>query len=848
MGHGVFSALATFALLFCLQVVRGVFERVDRPFVGFTMTEEGFVNPVSLGVWGAEQAGLRRWDRVVSVDQQPAPSPAAVMSRALRHGAGYEVTYEVEGLEGQARVVRIPTRTFMPSDIVRSHAGQALLGLVFVLIAILLYLLRPGTAEAWSFFAFFASLGLAMASVVDLTFLWKLPPIYPYIGPFLAVFGLLLVGILSGAYLRAFHLGPGARWLRRGMFGVTVLSLAVAAALSTALYLTQGDMRRYLVFDELMYAWIALATLTGVLTLTISYRRSRSVRRRTRLRQMLWSWPVGAGIPTLNLFLGHVLEVEGFSLIWNAFLVLVPLATADAIVRHDLLDLSNRARKLIGGVTVAAVMGIGLGFGMWAAAEFLNLNDAAGMVALAALLFAIAAPLTHRVQRYVDQLLRSSPYDAGRLLADFTARASTAMHLHEVTALLRKTLDASVRPEAFELYRLDRNEALLLPEAGHGRRAPVTPSLSELLERAEPALFDDEEPAPPELPRASIALRLAVANEPIGLFWLAARPDGRPYEAGDVAFVSSLAGPLAAALTNARSYEEVETLNLELEGRVQERTRELREANAELARMNSRKDELVATISHDFRSPLAIIRQNVQTILRDLQGMDPDDLMHFLEGVARQEARLTSMCTNLLDLARLKQSRAFDDPVDMAALTRGMVEEFGHRAEEAGIALSLAQDDDAPVAICGDAERLSQVLQNLLDNALKFTGAGGKVRIFLAAGKDEHAQMLELRIDDTGCGVPSDALPRLFEPFYQVPRESHVGQGSGLGLAIAKAVVDAHQGALRLESEEGSGTRCRVWLPAQRGDGPALPAPYEKGMWQAGSSSEATMASKGSAP
>lgn len=830
LSHVAFAILATLALLFCLQVGKGVLDLVGRPFMGFTLTDEGFVNPVSLEVWGADRAGLSRWDRIVAVDGQLTFSGPIARQEALKGEVGRHVVYQVEGLDGSVRFVQMPTRAFTPSDIIKSHASQGLLALVFVLIAVLLYVLRPGTAEAWSFFAFFASVGVAMASVVDLTMLWTLPPIYPFIGPFLGVFGLILVGVITGAYTRAMRRDRRARTLRRLMWGLTFLAFSVATTLSTGLYLTLGDMPRYLVVDNLMYSWLAAATVVGLLALIIAYRRSRSVRRRARLRQILWAWPVGAGIPTVSLFLGHVLEVTGVSLLWNGFVVLVPLSTADAIVRHDLLDLSNRARRLIGGVTVAAVIGIALGFALWASVQFLNLTDAAGMVALAALLFAVAAPVTHRVQRYVDQLLRSGPYDAGRLLADFTARASTAMHLRDVTSQLKKTLEASVNPAALELYRLDRTEQLLLPEVGHGRRCPIDDELSQLLERADPAIFDDEEPAPRALGDVAIALRLAVANEPVGLLVLSSRADSRPYEAGDVAFVSSLAGPLAAALVNTRAYEEVEALNQDLELRVQERTRELREANEELALLNQRKDELVATVSHDFRSPLAIIRQNVQTLLRDLGGMDKDDLRHFLEGVARQEDRLTSMCTNLLDLARLKQTRAPDERVDVLRLAEGLLEGFEVKAAEAGVDLGLERLPEAPVIVRGDQGRLGQVLQNLVDNALKFTPRGGQVRIRLAP-EPGAGPRLRIEVRDTGCGVPADALPRLFEPFFQVPRQTHVGQGSGLGLAIAKAVIDAHGGEIFVYSAEGEGTTFVILLDGEApawGDAHRAPEPEAK--------------------
>lgn len=813
LSHSLFGTLCAAALVFCLHVCAGALSLVGQPFLGFTLTEEGFVNPVSLHVWGADQVGLKRWDLVVAVNGELVFSAPDVTRRALSYEIGSDVVYQVKDLDGRLRFVPVPTRMFTASDLVKSHASLAFLGLIFVGVAMLLYFLRPATAEAWAFFAFFASIGVCMASVVDMTWLWRWPALYPLLAPFLCVFGMVLVGVITRAYARPFGSADReGRWLARVWWGITAVAFVVGLALALGLYHTAGDMGRYLLIDNLMYGVLAVGTITGLTALVVAYRRGKSAHQRARLRQILWAWPVGAGIPTLNLFFGHVLELFGMSLLWNGFILLVPLSTADAIVRHDLLRLTDSARRFVGGMTVAAIVGMALGFVMWAAVQFLKLTDAAGMVALAALLFAVAAPLTHRVQRYVDDLLRSAPYDAGRLLAQFTARASTAKRLTELTDLLRDVLENSVQPATVRLYRLERGERRLLPVLGATAALDLDDASAAVLGSSEVALYDDEDRPPPGLEDATLALRLAVAGEPVGLLVLSARSDGRPYEGGDAAFVASLAGPLAAALVNTRAYAEIQALNQELEARVEARTRELALKNEELALLNQRKDELVATVSHDFRSPLAIIRQNVQTLLRDLKHMDPEDLRYFLEGVARQEDRLTAMCEKLLDLARLKQIEAPSDEVDLEQLVRQLVDGFLPRARDASVALSVVVAEGAPVRVRGDKERLGQVLQNLVDNALKFTPEGGNVSVRLVRG--ERPGTLVIEVSDTGHGVPPDALGRLFEPFFQVPSNKHAGQGSGLGLAIVKAVVEAHGGQIDVESEEGEGTTFRVTLAA----------------------------------
>jgi signal transduction histidine kinase len=832
LSHLAFGILSTIALIICATVVVGVFSLVGKPFVGFSVVEEGLVNPVGLQSWGGVPAGFRMWDRVIAVDGELVFSKDDVLAQAFERPVGSRIVYQVESEDGRVSFVELPTRVFTASDLVKNHSSLAMLGLVFVIVAVLLYFLRPATAEAWSFFGLFAALGIAMCSVVDLTLLWSLPPLFPIVGPFLGTLGIVLVGVLTRAYTTwdgarfvegapeagetGFRLDDEERRPARRMWALTIISLAVSTII-VLLVLNKGDIHKYVIIDSLFYTWLFMQTAIGLGLLALSYARGRSPRRRARIRQILWAWPVGAGVPMLNLFMGHVLQLSPMSMIWNGFLLLVPISTADAIVRHDLLRLNHTARRIVGGLTVAAVVGIALGLALWSAIQFLELNDAPAMVALAALLFAIAAPITHRVQTHVEDLLRSRRYDAGRLVAEFTTRASTSTHLPDVLAQLKTTFGASIGPASFELYRLERSTHRLTPQVGT-RIVDVDATLDQWLARAEPLVVDEDVPAPQSLKGTALAVRLAVANEPVGLLVVSSRPEGTPYEDNDVSFVGALAGPLAAALVNTLAFEAVERLNRELEARVAARTAELERTNSELALMNTRKDDLVATISHDFRSPLAVIRQNVQTILRDLPRMERDDLTMFLEGITRQEARLTALCTNLLDLARLKQKTAPQEPVDVADTARRLVGELQVRATAAGVTLACTVDDDAPTIVRGDPDRLGQVMQNLVDNALKFTPRAGRVDVRLALAAD--GARLALTVADTGCGVPADALPRLFEPFFQVPTNAHAGQGSGLGLAIVKAVVDAHGGEVRVESREAPhespGTTFTVLLPGHK--------------------------------
>ncbi|RLC57486.1 MAG: hypothetical protein DRI80_14940 [Chloroflexota bacterium] len=169
------------------------------------------------------------------------------------------------------------------------------------------------------------------------------------------------------------------------------------------------------------------------------------------------------------------------------------------------------------------------------------------------------------------------------------------------------------------------------------------------------------------------------------------------------------------------------------------------------------------------------------------------------------------MVDELLILARFDAGQIVmaRDPVELGPLLRGCVEKLTPQAQAAEVALEL----DAPesLVVTGDTDRLAQVFTNLLDNSVAHTPAGGKVTI--AARRVDEGRTVEVTVTDTGEGIPAEALPRIFERFYQVDKSRRRGRGAGLGLAIAKEIVEAHGGTITAESVVGLGSRFTVRLP-----------------------------------
>jgi two-component system phosphate regulon sensor histidine kinase PhoR len=218
--------------------------------------------------------------------------------------------------------------------------------------------------------------------------------------------------------------------------------------------------------------------------------------------------------------------------------------------------------------------------------------------------------------------------------------------------------------------------------------------------------------------------------------------------------------------------------------------------------------DFISNLSHELRTPLASLKALTET-LQDGALLDLEAGPRFLGRIHTEVDALTQMAQELLDLSKIEsgQVELVFQKVDPLTLLKSAADRMHLQAERAGVSLTL-EEAAAPRTIQADAARLEQVLVNLIHNAVKFTRRGGSVT--LSAKEKEGAIVFAVR--DTGIGIPSDDLPRIFERFYRVDR-SRAGSGTGLGLSIAKHIVEAHGGRIWAKSEEEKGSTFYFEIP-----------------------------------
>ncbi|MEK7353537.1 MAG: ATP-binding protein [Chloroflexota bacterium] len=228
----------------------------------------------------------------------------------------------------------------------------------------------------------------------------------------------------------------------------------------------------------------------------------------------------------------------------------------------------------------------------------------------------------------------------------------------------------------------------------------------------------------------------------------------------------------------------------------------------ELRSLQTMRRELVGNISHELRTPLAGIKAMVET-LRDGALDDKEAAADFLTRIDGEVDRLTQMVSELTELSRIETGRAELKmaPTNLNLLIEGVVAQLKPLAERQQVSIVAELASPLPSVIV-DCDRIRQTVINLVHNAIKFNHPGGKVTISARADKES----VTVSVSDTGIGIAKDDLPHVFERFYKADKARTRG-GSGLGLAIAKHTVQAHNGSIRAESEEGKGSTFSFRLP-----------------------------------
>ncbi|MBI5493428.1 MAG: hypothetical protein HY904_00265 [Deltaproteobacteria bacterium] len=783
---------------------------VGKPFPNFGYTDSLFVNPVLFAPAERGTPEVALWDRIVSYNGTPVTDVERFKALLADTPDESHVELGLVAPDGRPKTVRIAVQDFTVADFFRWHTNQALLSIIIIIIGGVVFLFQPG-GMALTFGLTCLATSLMLTGGVDGTLFHRFPHLYHVSAPLLPAAGMAFARQLSPRLAR-----------RRRSHLVWSLPLGLGVLLAgLAIRFEDGPVGPMSLIGALEYVFLIAMTGLFFLVMLDAWRRPAGALEGARAGVLVLTWPLALGIPALNFLLAFVSRSYEITAVPNVAVLLMPASVAWLFFRQDLFEADLALRRLFaevlitGTATALYALTLGLAYKFYPDAR----SQPAVAVGLAATLLFWTMPIRDRVKRRVDQLLEGRRYDAQEALAVLSERLSAELSLERALTRLGETLQGTIRPRAVSVHLL-RGDGNVVSHAVWGELLPaVSPAAARgavLLQRGEGG------PAPVETDAGATTAGVVLATLPhgvelviplraggaaVGELLLGPPAGKRPrYGTADLLFARAVAGQVAPTLANAAAFAEVDRLNRTLEERVAARTRELTRANDELREQDRRKDELVSTVSHDFRSPLSIIRSHVDTVLAD-PAMDAPTRMSFLRVVEKQARRLSAMVENLLDLARIQHREMTTTRIPVADLLRTAADGARPRLDATGVTFRV-DAPAAPLAVRGDPDRLGQVFQNLLDNAARFTPAGGTARLYAAA----VGGTVTFGVADTGIGIPAEDQARVCEPFYQVKRAGAERDGSGLGLAIVREIVERHGARLRLSSGPG-GTTWEFDLP-----------------------------------
>jgi signal transduction histidine kinase len=297
--------------------------------------------------------------------------------------------------------------------------------------------------------------------------------------------------------------------------------------------------------------------------------------------------------------------------------------------------------------------------------------------------------------------------------------------------------------------------------------------------------------------RSLLVVPLMVKDRVIGTLAIdQAIPDA--FKQDDQRILTIAAAQAAAAIENAQLYTDLD-----------QRAAKLELAYKDLQEVDKLKDELVQNVSHELRTPLTFIKGYVELLLEEDLGPLNGSQRESLTIVSDKTNALTRLVSDIIYLQQVEWESLKFTPQNMREMARLALQSCEVAAVTAGISLHLQAEADLPV-IPVDRDRINQVFDNLLGNAIKFSPRGGAISIEV----QDTGDMIQVGVRDTGVGIPSEKLDKVFDRFYQVDGSAtrRFG-GAGLGLAIARRIIEAHGGRIWVESEVGQGSAFKFALP-----------------------------------
>jgi two-component system NtrC family sensor kinase len=658
----------------------------------------------------------------------------------------------------------------------------------------------------WNFGVF----GLRASADPDVAMLWER----------VVHVGVIPMPILFYHYVLAFLDQPRRRRSLFLGYGLAALFVAVS---STPLFM-RGVVETYWGFAPQsgplylpFFVYFQAYMVVGLVHLLRAYRTTATSFRRNRILLVILGVcaSLAGGAVDFLRFILHLDRVYPIGIPSNA---LFAVALGVAVVRYRLWDVGAlMKRSVLYSVTVLALVPVavlGTVLTGWLAPDDRFPSHLVGVLVAFALV-ALALPVVRGMERWCERLMFARQHGMRDALAALSKDMASILDLQQLGQALTEGLVQRVPVMYAALYRHDGggdhfpvfaravSPAMDTPPAGTaldrqlvmwlrltGRRvsvedlanqAAVDPSLRALAAELEAA-------------RVAVLVPLFMSGELAAILVVGEKVSAEVFDTAEIELLEMLIGQTAVAMKNAGLYGDLQHRMEELRTTQQQQLIQ----SAKLAAIG----ELAASVAHELNNPLTVILGTTCLLRRDSTNAPLDTQLALVEEQAMRAGKITR---NLLDFARKREPR--QEPVNVNVLVPRALELVESKLRRCPVQVETRLTPNLP-AMLGDADQLTQVLINLVGNAVDAMPKGG--RLVVATDLRGEADCVVLSVSDTGMGISEEQLPHIFEAFYTTKPE---GKGTGLGLSVTAGIVKTHSGTIEVDSEPGRGTTIRVCLP-----------------------------------
>ena len=490
-------------------------------------------------------------------------------------------------------------------------------------------------------------------------------------------------------------------------------------------------------------------------------------------------------------------------------------SVAYAILKHHLMDIrlviARAASYTLLSVFIIIFYTASLFFiGHWIFPTTLNNNQLTISVALALIVAYTFQPIRRYLEKITENIFFKENYDSQELLGKISRILASTIELDSLAKKSLKQLSQALHLE-FSLFFLTKNKNLNQINFNNHELESIISHKSNLI------IFDEiGEGSFKEMMRekkAGCFVKLIVKGEIIGILALGNKLSGDMYNNTDLRVLEILAPQLAVAFQNAQQYEEIKQFGQKMKIKVDEATKELQVVNEKLKVLDKRKDEFLSIAAHELRAPMTAIKGYLSMIIDGDSGKISSKTSDLISGAVEGSDRLIRLVNNMLNVSRIEEDRMVYNlnQVQVGDLAEKVVKAFELEAEKKGLKIIYTKPSSQLPTIQVDADRLEEVIANLISNAIKYTDKG-TITISLSR-KDSK---IHFAVADTGPGIKLEDQKKLFGKFTRGSTGGGKAFGSGLGLYISKLLVEKFGGKIGFETQIGKRSIFWFELPVKK--------------------------------